>query len=307
MKLSEKDSAFGRHETFRLRFSWLPKGYQEFHKDRGVFERDESTVKLGVGKNMVSSIRHWMRATQVLNEQNELSELAHYIFDEDKGADPYLEDEATIWLLHWLLCTNPNQATTWFWFFNKYVASEFDTNSMLTSLEAFVVEELNSKPSSVTLKNDCALLTRMYASSDDDSKAQLDEVLDSPMSLLGLINRIDAKRFSAELNVRKDLSLGVFGFAVAETINFHISMGARGTVQTKNLMYSNNNVAAVAAVFRLTESDFMNKLERLQQSYSDLFEIRDTAGISQIYLCQGVECLDPMSFLDAHYRGELKA
>lgn len=308
MKLNKKDSAFGRHETFQLRFSWIPKGYQEFSKDNGVFESDEATVRLGVGKNMVSSIKHWMKATQLLNEKNELSDLATYIFDESEGADPYLEDEATIWLLHWLICTNPKQSTTWFWFFNHYIAADFSTESMQTALESFIDEVLDVKqPSKVTLKNDCSVLTRMYATSEDITKAALDDVLDSPMALLGLINKVNNKRFSAELNERVDLSLGVFGFAVAQCVNALIKNEARGTVLTKNLIYSRDNYAAVASVFRMTEMDFMAKLENLQSVFPELFEIRETAGISQIYLGQGIERLEPMDFLHSHYSGDIKA
>ncbi|MDW6092163.1 DUF4007 family protein [Vibrio rhizosphaerae] len=308
IKLNEKDCAFGRHETFQLRFSWLPKGYQEFCKDNDVFESSEATVRLGVGKNMVSSIKHWMKATQLLSEKNELSELARYIFDEDRGVDPYLEDEATIWLLHWLLCTNPKQATTWFWFFNRYIAADFDTESMQSALDDFIREELKIKaPSSATLKNDCSVLTRMYSVSDDFFKAGLDDVLDSPMALLELINKHGSKRFSAELAERNDLSLGIFGFAVAQCVNSYIEDSDRGTIPMKTLIYSQGDSAAVASVFRMTETDFMTKLEKLQSQFPELFEIRETAGISQLYLSQGVKRIEPMTFLQAHYQGELVA
>ncbi|MDW6003247.1 DUF4007 family protein [Vibrio mangrovi] len=305
IKLNEKDCAFGRHETFQLRFSWLPKGYQEFCKDNSVFESSEATVRLGVGKNMVSSIKYWMKATQLLTEKSELSDLSHYIFDENNGVDPYLEDEATIWLLHWLLCTNPKQATTWFWFFNRYIAADFDTESMQSALDDFIHEEKIKAPSSTTLRNDCSVLTRMYAISDELGKNGLDDVLDSPMALLELISKVGNKRFSAELGERNDLSLGVFGFAVAQCVNSYIEDNDRGTIPMKNLIYSQGDSAAVASVFRMTETDFMTKLEKLQSKFPELFEIRETAGISQIYLGQGVKRIEPMAFLQAHYQGEL--
>jgi len=307
MKLNKKDSAFGRHETFQLRYSWLPKGFQEFKKDSKIFENDESTVKLGVGKNMVSSIRFWMKATQLLSENNELTLMANYLLDESEGQDPYLEDEATIWLLHWLLCTNSKQATTWFWFFNKFVSSDFDLASMQSSLQNFIDEELDAKqPSKNTLKNDCSVLTRMYSSIDSASKLQLDDTLDSPMSLLGLVGKTNTKSFSAELAQRPDLPLGIFGYAVAECINELTEDLSRLTIPTKELIYSSEGQPSVAAIFRLTESDFMTKLELLQHAYPDVFKINETAGNSQLYLVKD-QPLAPYDFLNAHYKGELTA
>lgn len=305
MKLSKKDSAFGRHETFPLRYSWLPKGFQEFQKNKKIFESDESTVRLGVGKNMVSSIKYWMKATQLLDDQNELTQLAHFLLDEDSGVDPYLEDESTIWLLHWLLSTNSKQSTTWFWFFNKYVSTEFDVSMMQEALEGFIADQLEIKPpSKVTLKNDCGVLTRMYSQEVGSSNLHSDDTLDSPMSLLGLVRKVDNKRFSAELSSRPDLPIGIFGFALAQCINEYIHDSSRLTMPIKDLVYSIEGSPSAAAVFRLTEADFMTKIELLQHKSSNIFTIRETAGVSQIYLEQNSP-IDCMSFLAAHYSGEL--
>ena len=103
--------AFGRHETFALRYGWLTKGFQAISDDPKIFEADDATVTLGVGKNMVSSIRFWLQATRLAERTKEgffPTKLGDAIFNEE-GWDPYLEDEATIWLIHWLLSTNSEQ------------------------------------------------------------------------------------------------------------------------------------------------------------------------------------------------------
>ena len=38
MKFNPKKVAFGRHESFQLRFSWLTKGLQELQNDPKIFE-----------------------------------------------------------------------------------------------------------------------------------------------------------------------------------------------------------------------------------------------------------------------------
>ena len=68
MRFKSDKVAFGRHETFHLRFAWLSKGFAAFQKNSELFEDlDAATVTLGVGKNMVQAIRYWMRATQLID------------------------------------------------------------------------------------------------------------------------------------------------------------------------------------------------------------------------------------------------
>ena len=71
---------FARHETFHLRHMWLKKAYNELQKDGSLFLREDATVRLGVGKNMVGSIRFWCQAYKVIErEKNVLAttELGH--------------------------------------------------------------------------------------------------------------------------------------------------------------------------------------------------------------------------------------
>ena len=56
---------FARHETFHPRYGWVKKAYDAGAKDPHVFNEDMAVVRLGVGKNMVKSIRHWGHAFRV--------------------------------------------------------------------------------------------------------------------------------------------------------------------------------------------------------------------------------------------------
>ena len=92
---------FSGHESFQCRHLWLKKGY-DFVKKRKSFNDEDAVVSLGVGKNMVSSIRFWMKAFNLLSPDDKLTDFAHLLLADD-GFDPYIEDEATAWLLHYQL------------------------------------------------------------------------------------------------------------------------------------------------------------------------------------------------------------
>ena len=53
---------FGGHETFPLREGWLHKGLELVHADGRAFEDEHVSDRLGVGRNMAKSIRHWLLA-----------------------------------------------------------------------------------------------------------------------------------------------------------------------------------------------------------------------------------------------------
>ena len=94
---------FSGHESFPCRQFWLKKGY-DLVKQRKSFN-DEAIVELGVGRNMVSAVKHWLRAFNILSEDEKLTKIANKIFA-NNGWDPFLEDEGTLWLLHYLFVAN---------------------------------------------------------------------------------------------------------------------------------------------------------------------------------------------------------
>ena len=303
MKFNPKKVAFGRHETFTLRYSWLSKGYQALVADPAVFSAPDATVTLGVGKNMVNAIRYWLLATRLIESADggfRPTLIGTVLFDEKDGYDPYLEDEATIWLLHWLLATNPNQATTWYWFFNKFHKPEFKSQELVSALTDFVDQQVHASVAATTIKNDATIVLRMYARSKTGHRAPTEEALDSPLSLLNLVSRApEGKAYTSAPSERPSLSLGVLGFAIADLFK----QLQQDTIPIEELMYAKEKVPAPGAVFRLTENALITKLECLMQKYPVGFEIRETAGIHQVYRLEEVS---PMSMLALHYEHSVK-
>ena len=85
---------FRAHETFFIRKGWLYKGLKNVTQDPCVFvskERNPIDV-LGLGSNMVKSLRYWMKATGLTEESSArgrtssqtLTSLAQIIYKEDR-------------------------------------------------------------------------------------------------------------------------------------------------------------------------------------------------------------------------------
>lgn len=73
---------FSGHETFACKSHWMKRGY-EFVLEGHNFNDDEAVVHLGVGKNMVASIKFWMKALGLLNRDGVLSSIAHKLLNTD--------------------------------------------------------------------------------------------------------------------------------------------------------------------------------------------------------------------------------
>lgn len=197
MRLEEASTpVFARHETFHLRYGWLKKAYDAVLADPQVFVSEHATVALGVGKNMVRAIRFWGRAARVLtNGPGSRSSagllptrLGHAMFSDD-GWDPYCEDPATLWLLHWWLLAPRNLLPVWWSAFNDFGALEF-TDEQLSS---FALGHLRGTPGWQTphpssIAKDISCLLRTYTlGSAGRSRATIDDSLDCPLRELGLI------------------------------------------------------------------------------------------------------------------------
>lgn len=83
---------FSGHESFPCKSMWLKKGYDFVKRERN-FNAPDAVIDLGVGKNMVSSIRFWLKSFG-LYDGKDLSELADYLLMK-------LRAEINIWRI-WL-------------------------------------------------------------------------------------------------------------------------------------------------------------------------------------------------------------
>ena len=276
--------AFGRHESFHLRFGWLSKGFAKLKRDPALISNiDQATIALGVGKNMVASIRYWLRAARMISgADSSATELGNFLLDPERGEDPFLEDEGTLWLLHWLVASNTENATTVAWFFNKFHKSRFGQQELRASLETYLNHsvEFHRRPAESTLRTDVSVLTRTYAR--HQSFGRVEEFLDSPLAELGLITETDKNSYQSLFTERPGLPCEILGFSLLELLN-------RRKVQVlplEDLLQSTDDYVSPGTIFRLTEAGLMSKLEELVSAYSHVFDLRESAGLRQLFIRQ---------------------
>lgn len=194
--------AFAKHETFYIREGWLFKGMaaikraEDEDKLQTIFLDLDAAERLGIGQNMVRSLRFWMQATGLSEEKLEERQRVQHLtpFGELVWTyDRYLEDDATLWLLHYHLACSQDQATTWYWFFNHFAPSTFDESNCLDALHNWVISNYSDQEIALgSLKRDIDCLLQTYLPSKTSRTPE--ELTESPFSRLHILNRISDDR-----------------------------------------------------------------------------------------------------------------
>lgn len=295
MKLNKIKATFGQHETFPLRYGWMTKGIEVIKDVPDIFTTPEKAmIQLGVGSNMVNALQYWLRVTGIARfEQGRCSvtSLGTALLG-DEG-DPYLEDEATLWIIHWLIASNAELATGFFWFFNYFATPRFQDKDTLQALAEFVFLELKTNRSQSTLKSDISTLFRMYA----PASGRADEHLDSPLAQLQLIEREEGYGHRSVRSLRPFLPPVALHFALQHCFSAQPEQPA---LPIRALLYGGDGRAAPGSIFRLNEEGFMSALARLMETYPETYELRETAGLHQLY--RSNKTIDPLSMLGVYYQ-----
>ena len=284
---------FSGHETFQCRHLWLKKGY-DFVKGKSSFNDEDAVVKLGVGKNMVASIRFWLKAFNIIDAKDALTQFAIKLLD-DNGWDPFLEDDASLWLLHYQLIKT-NIASTYNIIFNEfrrekiYFNKDTFVNFLKRKEEVGKALTVNEK----TINDDFNIFVKMYLSSGTTAK----EVEDSFSGILSDLNLLKSfveikndkkiEQYQIENSERDGLPEAVLLYAILDNKNYGDSI----SINTLEQDYNSPGV-----IFALNRNGLLNKISEIANENKNIV-FTDHAGIKEL---QFKKKPDINSILDTYY------
>jgi len=181
------------HETFFIRKGWLSKGMRYVVNKPNVFtDKEENPMDvLGIGSNMVKSLRYWLQAVGLTSEpksgkrDQSLTELGRIIFEHD----PYTEELGTLYLLHYKLVSDEEMAPSWYYFFNRFGLQDFTKDEFVTQIQ----NELKMRGESVAIRSltddfSCIVNTYVPKYKSDPGKVSPENNITCPFGELGLID-----------------------------------------------------------------------------------------------------------------------
>ena len=223
-----------------------------------------------------------------ITENDKPTELADYLFNDQNGKDKYLEDIATLWLLHFNLVFSED-ATLYKMFFCgvQRERTHFEREQVLTYVKLRMAEAgkmtlFNEN----TVKKDIGVLLQNYTL---PRKPQSNEDFSSLLMDLDLIRQnSEGKGYYINVDGKRQVTKEVFLYGLLQlkeeegdnTISFD-------TIQER-----------VGLAFCMQDYETIEMLKQLASEYSQYFAYSDVAGIKQV---QFVKDLDAKQVLDNYY------
>src|SRR5579859_6387 len=182
------------HESFPCRYTWLPKAVRGLARDPKLFSHEtKAMVDLGVGKNMVRSIRFW---SQVSGLTTTAKGVGHSVTDVGdallgmRGLDPFLEDIRTLWLIHWNLSTDTKSPLlAWDFLLNRWQEPELVPTVVIRALQSEAAKHEDDL-STVTIDQHWDTFLHTYVPTRGRKGEVQEDNLDCPLIELELILRV---------------------------------------------------------------------------------------------------------------------
>lgn len=274
---------FSGHDTFHCRLFWLKKGFD--YVSSGEKFKDDSGVTLGVGRNMVNSIRFWLKAFGIVGEENIINPLYQRLFA-DEGWDPYLENEGTLYILHYQLCAE-NHSSIYNILFGELrkIKPEFSRHHFVK-----LVRDKDSSQNEKILEKDFSVFLRTYGAAKDKSREDSYSGLLSELSLLKEVgeNQNNDKLYRIENPGQDNVPFEVVFYAILSNKDYSNSISFSSLYTHKN---------GVGNIFCFENDKLEEKLIEIAENYNYV-TYNNEAGIKELQL---KERPNPLEVLNQYY------
>ena len=273
---------FSGHETFPLRYTWIPKVTQilegnnsDYKITNNVLSPEQGIIEFGVGRNMVKSIDYWAQVTGIIERNKEGRILTNFGKQVFKIHDPYLENISSIWLLHWKLASQP-QLTTWYYVFNYLNSLSFTKEELINEITRLSKELSWPLASENTIKRDIDVFVRSYTLSKDKRDNFNEDSFECPLSELGLVRpSMNKDNYDIHSGNKQSLSPSVLAYAVYD----YASKNNEHLIPLERLC---SDFGSPGKVFRMDENSMIKVLSEIDQISNGMINYSETAGHKQI-------------------------
>ena len=285
--------SFSGHDSFQCRQFWLKKGFDHASNERS-FNKEIAVIGLGVGKNMVDSIRFWLKAFNVTDNRDAPTAFGISLLA-DNGFDPFLEDDGSLWLLHYYL-VKANIASIYFMIFNEFRREkvEFNRETFVNFVrrKAETNKAISFNPK--TVADDFDVFRKMYLTNSLDKGSE--DGYSGLLADLDLVKKIEVKEgnkkeeaYVIENATREKLPVEIFLYSILEN-------KAWGDSISLNSLESDMN--SPGSIFAINRLGLIEKIKEAQGCF-DWVSFNDQAGIKELQLKENK--LKPERLLEIYY------
>lgn len=279
---------FSGHQTFPLRIAWIPKAVAAIVAGQDpLTDIDEGITTLGLGKNMVEALRCWIEAFQIaIRDENawQLTHVGKLVFHPTEGLDPHLEDVASAWLLHWLICTNTKAPFfAWECVFNRWAFTEFTATQVLDVFD----QETRKTPKPVSIVTQRQHWEVFLHSYRPPRATKGEDHLDSALSALRLIREVGERpnasgRWEAllafDVGRKSAIPQQLFAFFLHDWWNWNFPQ--EHTVPLREII---NGERSPGRLLKMSEAETLQRVGELAERQSNPFRIIESTSLRQLH------------------------
>ena len=257
-----------RHESFSIREGWLAKGIRTIKEDSKVFSSVDATDILGIGTNMVKSLKYWMTATCLIEENNRSISLSKFGKLIDKY-DPYLEDNFSWWLIHLHMILNIEDSYIYNLFFNKCTMKVFSKRDIFEQISQILNNNKLDYNENI-LQDEVNMIIKTYS---------IDEKIDNPennficpLSELNLIKKVDINTYERIKPDFRNLNYLIIYYLMI------LLSEDKEYLSIDDLIKLDNSPAKLLNLDKNLINEYLDEMKK-----HDLIIINRTAGLNMIY------------------------
>lgn len=260
---------FKKNESFYIREGWFEKAINSIaeNDELNVFSGDNGVKILGIGSNMVKSLKYWLEAANIIENTKKckLTNFGELIFKYDK----YLENSFTWFLIHFYFVRNFENCPIFSIVFNSDLKS-FSKN------DANLLIKDTLKQNSIIIKDeyiedDLNVFIKTYFS--DDIIYNPEDNYICPLTFLKLLNK------RKDIFIKKSPKFNELSYLIVYFNLLNIYQG-----KAFNIEDSFSEKDSPIKIFNLEKNAYLQYLDDAKKN--GLITINKTAGLNTVYFEQ---------------------
>lgn len=205
------------HQSFHIRSNWFPKAFDAIENNIDIFSKKglvDAIDRLGIGSNMVMSLRYWLRSFNLIERKGNnyfLKEDAKLLYNYDKT----LQNIFSKWILHIWFSEN---SAIWQMYYVQDRVVTFSKDQLIDRL-VIKLKEKNHSIERKTLKELTNVFIRVYFGSE---KIDPEENMHSPLADLKVLEKISRNEFRFRVIQDKDIPIEIVHYLLVTKQKKHL-------------------------------------------------------------------------------------
>lgn len=261
-----KTLKFKKNESFYIRDGWFEKALNTIadSADLNFFAKNNGISQLGIGSNMVKSLRYWLQASSLVSTslKTEILSFGTLVLKYDR----YFETDFTWYLVHYFLCKNYIDCPVFYGVFNSNIRS-FKKSELIKYLHDFFLED-GFETKQEYIEDDVSVFLKTYI--NDEKIINPEDNYVCPLSDLKLVKKKGDKIEKCR-PAYSSLSFLIVYYVLSSLYSF----------SPFNIEDSFDVKLSPMLIFNLDKNMYLQYLEEMRKN--GLITINKTAGLNTVY------------------------